>query len=193
MEPDLQKKEFTALLCGTSGEITSEIFSRFVLEKNPRARLVFLDRGYPQVKYSQRHLSRMLPAARTVFVQADARHLPFRTDSIDYIESDILLNFFHAHELSVVINEWARCLALKGFITTRMLASNHLIKRGIDAVLMRLGEWVMGVTYRSHSLARVKSCLNTAELTFVNGGTSGFFHFQRLSMIKPEGFSSQEH
>ncbi len=103
---------------------------------------------------------------------------------MNYIETDALLNFLNDRDMVRVFLEWKHSLSHDGFVTTRVLASDNILKRCYHMVLLTIGDIVLGVRYKSHSLRSVINDIENARLSYIYGGKAHFFHFRRFSMIK---------
>lgn len=180
----LEKHDFTAVLCGTSGEITSAVFTEFMLSGNSKAHIIILDIGPTQVRQSQALLTQKFPNAKISYVLADARNLPFRADAIDYYETDTLLNFFCPRDVKRVLKGWKYSLKNQGFITTRVLASDHPFRRAWEEFLFLLGKIVIGAPYRTHSLNFVIQTATSLKFNVIHSGASSFGQQRKLAMYK---------
>ncbi len=180
----LDKPGFTAVLCGTSGEITSAVFTEFILAGNSQAQIIILDIGAIQVHQSQALLAKKFPSAKISYVLADARNLPFRAATIDYYETDTLLNFFCQRDVKKVLKGWQYSLKNKGFITTRILASDHFFRKAYEEFLFLLGKIIIGAHYHTHSLNFVIQTAKTLQFNVINSGASRFGQQKKLAMTK---------
>ncbi len=190
--PDFNKNGFRALLCGTSGEITSDVFTEFVLAKNEQAHILIIDLGHLQIKKSRELLAKKFPGAGISYVIADARKLPVASSAVDFIETDTLLNFFNSPDMGKVIKEWHDILTPSGFVTTRILANHNRIRRYYDEFLFALGKLVIGASYKTHSVHTIALNIKKAGFEFINGGHSSFAQQKRFSMIKNPVKKAQE-
>jgi len=182
--PNFLSDNFTALLCGTSGEITSLQFARFVFEKNPKARIIVLDFAQEQLKKSEDILSMKYPDKNINYVLSDAKRTPFEDKSIDYIETDGFLEYFYANDLCALLQEWNRILRPSGFITTREFASNSWIGRFIDKLRLFAAKYYLGVTVYAHKENELTRNIQNAGFRFVKGGNTFIPTLKRFSMIK---------
>jgi ubiquinone/menaquinone biosynthesis C-methylase UbiE len=159
------------------------------LNKNSKAHIIILDLGHLQIRQSKKVLSEKFPNAKISYVWADARNMPFTANSVDYIETDVLLNFMNTKEMAKVLKTWEHCLAEDGFITTRILASNNIFRRMYDPFLFTLGALVVGAKYKTHTLNSVAKSIHNATLKFVYGGKTNFFQIKRLSLVEHRNLS----
>lgn len=121
----LEKKSFSCLLCGVSGEITAKEFIQFVFSKNKYAHITIIDMGTQQVsaikklvqeKYADKHIS-----VRKINALSLQKH--FSPQSFDWIETDGFIEYFDKENLAKLLKQWKLILKRNGFITTRDFAS----------------------------------------------------------------------
>jgi len=182
--PNFSKKNFTALLCGTSGEKTSSIFVNFVLSKNKNAKIIILDISETQLVKSKSVLTKQFPKANIKYVKADAKNTEIKTASIDYIETDGFLEYFDADGLLLLLNEWKRLLSNGGFVTTRAFASNSFFGKITDKIRVLIGKHYLNVTLHVHHMKDIIGAIRKTGLDFVQGGGTFFPTFKRFSLLK---------
>ena len=178
------KKGFTALLCGTSGEVTSTEFVSFVLSKNPKARIIILDIAPKQLERSRIVLSKKFPNAKIKYIQADAKNIPLKDESIDYIETDGILEYFSKGDMNILFKEWSRVLKKNGFVTLRDFATNSLLGRIVDKIRLFVGKKYLGVTLYQHLLDNITNAIKNGKFKHVYGGGTFCPTYRRISLVK---------
>lgn len=108
-----------ALLCWTSGEITSRYFSSMILWYNKQSTIIILDQWPDQVNQSRFFLEKELPNAQIEYCICDASNTWFQEESIHFIETDFMFEYFNDSALNELISEWQRILHEDGVITFR--------------------------------------------------------------------------
>lgn len=183
-QPDFSTDNFTALLCGTSGEVTSEQFLKFIFNKNPEAKIIILDISSEQLEKSKIKLSQKYPHKDIVHLLSDAKHTQLNNESVDYIETDGFLEYFNSKNLDLLFNEWKRILRPNGFVTTRAFASSSALGRLIDKLRIFAAKHYLGVEIFSHSIQSMTKSIRNAGLNHVQGGGTLVPTFKRFSMNK---------
>ena len=182
--PDFDRKGFTSLLCGTAGAATSRAFVRYVLSRNRAAPIVVLDRSEIPLEESKRVLDKEFPEAAIAYLRCDARKMPLKRGSVDYVETDAFLEYFPPQELDLLLAEWSRVLRKDGFITTRAFASDSFFGTIVDNVRLLIAKHVFGVQVYRHTKEVLGTALRRAGFRFVIGGNTFLPTFKRFSIVK---------
>mgnify|MGYP001561101362 CR=1 FL=1 len=181
---DFSKRGFTALLCGTSGEITSEEFINFIMSRNKKARIIILDIASEQLEQSKIILSKKYNKVAIKYLLSDAKDISLKNQSVDYIETDGFLEYFSKQDMDIVLKEWDRILKKGGFITLRDFASNSQFGKIIDMVRIFIGKVYFGVKLHAHSFQDFINAFKDTNFSFVNGGRAFLPTYRRFSLYK---------
>ena len=181
---NFSKSVFTALLCGTSGEITSEEFVNFVLSHNKKARIIILDIASEQLEQSKIVLSKKYDKVNIKYLLSDARDISLKNQSVDYIETDGFLEYFSKQDIYIVLKEWNRILKKGGFITLRDFASNSQFGKIIDMARLFIGKAYFGIILHAHSFDDFIKAFKDTNFSFVSGGRTFLPTYIRFSLYK---------
>ncbi|MBI2654749.1 class I SAM-dependent methyltransferase [Candidatus Woesearchaeota archaeon] len=181
---DFSKKGFTALLCGTSGEITSEEFVSFVLSHNKKARIIILDIASEQLEQSKIVLSKKYDKVNIKYLLSDAMDISLKNQYVDYIETDGFLEYFSKQDINIVLKEWNRILKKGGFITLRDFARNSKFGKIMDIVRIFIGKEYLGARLYAHSFDDLIKAFNDNHFLFVSGGGTFLPTYRRFSLYK---------
>lgn len=179
---DFLRRDFTALLCGTSGEITSLEFVNFVFSKNPEAKIIILDISSIQLEKSKNILSKKFPKAKIKYIQSDANDTSIKNQSVDYIETDGLLEYFSKPNLFFLLKEWKRILKKNGIVTFRAFASDSFLGRIVDKIRLFIGKYYLHVKLYAHTFIDTSKVIKKAGFSFVHGGGTFCPTFKRFSL-----------
>lgn len=183
--PNFKKKSFTCLLCGVGHEATADEFISFVSARNPMAKIIIIDLGKEQINAVNKLVKHKYPALSIVIKQINALNLDrfIQTESVDWIETDGLLEYFDKKSLAKLLKVWHKILTPDGFITTRDFASVGRFERVIDNFRIWLGKVWLGVVLHSHSWEELEKLFQAAGFRYT---THEFLFptFYRFSLIK---------
>jgi len=179
---NFSKKDFTALLCGTSGDVTSQEFVKFVFSKNPNAEVRILDVSLTQLEKSKEVLSEKFLNAKIRYILSDAKATQIEDNSIDYLETDGLLEYFSKEDIYLLFKEWKRILKIDGIITLRAFASSSFWGRIIDRIRLFISKQYLGVTLYAHSLKHILGVVKKTEFSVIQGGNTFCPTFKRFSL-----------
>lgn len=159
---DIEKERFTALLCGTCGEVTSSIFVEHILRFNNHARIIILDLGDAQIKHSKEMTSKKFPDADVSYVVADARNSGLPAASIDFIDTDFMFEYLDERGLNQLFAEWRRILVRRGHIAFRTFGTTSWLSRQLDYLLIHgFCRLLMKSDVYSHSLESIENMLQS--------------------------------
>lgn len=136
---NLQSNYNNVLLCGTCGEITSLLFVKNILSINPKAHITILDYGEAQVQNSKLAIEKKYPNADVQYIVSDARSTIIEDQSIDYIDTDYMFEYFNKEGLDELFKEWKRILNPSGLITFRAFA--------VQSTFSKFLHWIMVDVY----------------------------------------------
>lgn len=176
--------DFTALLCGTSGEITTDEFIKSVYSVNSTAKIIIIDLGNEQIDSVIKLIDKFYPSRNIVVKQANALNLDFiEKATIDWIETDGFLGFFDEKTLPLLLLEWKRILKDNGFITFRDFATTSLLGCFIDWLRAKISIISIGLNLNRRSKKTLDKALSDAGFRFVTKPTI-IPDFYRYCLIK---------
>lgn len=177
------KHDFSALLCGVSGEITADEFLNFALNKNKSMHIHVIDVEHEQTRAVAKLVKKKYPKAQIHVQKANAldlSHIP--SHSIDWIETDALLEYFDDNNLHTVLQEWKRLLKADGVITLREFASNNWFETWVDRVRIWLVKVYLGEMAYMHPKTQLEKAFKKNKFKFVSGLTP-FLALKRYTLI----------
>jgi SAM-dependent methyltransferase len=182
---DFLKKNFTVLQCGTSGEITSEEFIKFVLRKNKKAKIYILDIGQRQIKAINN-------LVRTKYRNYNIKTLKInaldvckyiRCQSVDLIETDGFLEYFSQKDLPKLLLSWKKLLTKDGFVITRVPTVRNRLEDFLYKRVLWVGRTFFGTDVYQYSDADLKKIFQKTGFRFVEGPTPLVFVLRRFLLL----------
>jgi SAM-dependent methyltransferase len=182
--PNFKKKDFTCLLCGVGNEVTAEEFIKFVLKRNTDPDIWIIDLGKEQIDAVKQMVIIKFPNLNIKVMQIDALKLEglIKGNTIDWIETDGLFEFFDNATIRKLLSIWKSLLTKEGFITTTATSSRWALQEYFDKVKIWVGKVWLGVTVYSHTRAQMRQNFKEVGLKFVEGPTM-LPYFKRYSLI----------
>lgn len=154
------QKHFTALLCGTCGEITSEIFVKHILSIHPNAHIIILDYGKDQVVASEKQIQKRFPNAHVSYIIADARHSGIPSSSVDFIDTDFMFEYLDALGIDELFQEWRRILKPDGLAAFRAFGTGSWLSRWTyRLILQSFCTLLLQSDIHAHSLSSLEQIL----------------------------------
>ena len=164
--------DFTTLLCGTSGEITTDEFIKSVYSVNPKAKIIIIDLGKEQIDSVIKLINRSYTSKNIIIKQADALNLDFiPTSTIDWIETDGFFCFFDEKTLPLLLFEWKRVLKNNGFVTFRDFATTTSFGRFIDWLRMKVTKTFVKFDLNRRSKKIMDKTFSDAGFKFISKRT----------------------
>lgn len=184
-KPNFTKKKFTCLLCGVGNETTADEFIRFVAKRNPRVRIIIIDIGEEQIEAVKKLVKNKYPNLDIEVKKINALKLNtfIEKNSVDWIETDGLFEYFDKKSLGELLMLWESLLTKDGFVTTRACASQGMIGRIIDSLRVRLGKVWPGVNLYAHNRQEVINLVLKSGFKYTEGLTP-IPTLRRYSLIK---------
>lgn len=182
--PNFKKKDFACLLCGVGNEVTAEEFIKFVIKRNSDPNIWMIDLGKEQIDAVKQMVIRKFPNLNIKVKQIDALKLEglIKGNTIDWIETDGLFEFFDNATIRKLLSIWKRLLTKEGFITTTATSSRWALQEYFDKVKIWAGKVWLGVTVYSHTRTQMRQNFKEVGLKFVEGPTV-VPYFKRYSLI----------
>lgn len=181
---NFSKKNFTALLCGCAGDVTADEFIKFVLGKNPNAKIIIVDIGKEQITAVDKLVRKKYKSNNITTIQKDILNLKsIPPNSVDWIETDAVLGYFNNKELTRVLEKWNKWLSDDGFVTMREAA----VEGPISHISDQIKRWVAKVHFGSLLYRRSRiELVNAFEKTGFDHtcGLTPIPSLLRFSMIK---------
>ncbi len=175
---------FTALQCGTAGEITTDEFLKSALNQNQNAKIIIIDLGEEQIASVKKLVSNKYKNKQIKVHQANALDLSFVPNkSVDWIETDGFLAFFDQETLPKLLKEWKRILKDNGFITFRDFASNTFPEKLIDDARIALTKYSVKANLTRRTKTEMDTSFSEAGFQF-NFGRTLIPGFYRYCLIK---------
>lgn len=184
-DPKFTKRGFTCLLCGAGNETTADEFIRFVIKRNPKTKIHIIDIGDEQIKAVRRLVKNKYPNLDIEVKKINALKLNtfIEKNSVDWIETDGLFEYFDKKSLRELLMLWRGLLTKDGFVTTRACASQGMIGRMIDSLRIRLGKVWPGVNLYAHNRQEVINSILKSGFKYTEGLTP-IPTLRRYSLIK---------
>ncbi len=182
--PIISSQNFTALLCGTAGSTTSKTFARYIFSRNPKTKLIILDKGDEQIEDSKKTLNSLFPSKNIIYLCEDALKTSLPRESIDYIETDGLFEFFSYKDLGKLLKEWDRILKDNGFITFRAYTNYSWFTLFFDKIKLFVGNKFLSVKVYAHSKKNLEKILNQSNFKWKVSGKTFLPGFLRFIMHK---------
>jgi ubiquinone/menaquinone biosynthesis C-methylase UbiE len=175
------------LLCGTSGEVTSSIFSEHIQQQNPDARITILDAGEEQIRRSEERISATFPDADVHYIIADARASGIPDASIDFIDTDFLFVYLDSQGLDQLFTEWRRILAPGGTVAFRTFATRSILSSGGSALMNLWCKVGLGAAAYSHSFEEIEGLLQKHGFEYRFAGRAFLPFGYRVIAVKSAG------
>ncbi len=189
MSLPVTKPNFTALLCGTCGEITSGIFVDHILRLNPNAKIVVLDYGEEQVNQSKKSIDTKFPEAHVSYVVADARNSGIPDASVDFIDTDFMFEYLDAQGLDQLFREWKRILVPKGHVAFRAFGTSSWLSELTYLLLIKgFCKLLLKSDIYSHSLVSIENVLRKYGFEYFIAGRAFLpfgYRFVATRKMKP--------
>jgi len=168
--PNFKKQNFTALLCGVGNESTADALIRFVLERNPKAKIYIIDLGKDQVVAVKTLIKNKYPNLPVYVKQMDALNLSawIPKNTVDWIETDWLFAFFSQKSLYSLLKVWHQLLSNIGIVTTRCGVDRNWFDRLVTKLIIWIGKIWLGVKLYPHSKANLDRLIAKSGFRFVS-------------------------
>jgi len=165
--PKFKDSNFTALQCGTAGEITTDEFLKSVLNQNQNAKIIIIDLGEEQIASVKKLIFNKYSNKQIKARQANALDLSFiPNESVDWIETDGFLAFFDKNILPKLLKEWKRILKDDGFITFRDFASSTVFEKIIDEARIVLAKHTVKANLTRRTKKEMDNFFSSAGFKF---------------------------
>lgn len=183
--PNFKKKDFTCLLCGVGNEVTAEEFIKFVIKRNLDPNIWMIDLGKEQIDAVKQMVIRKFPNLNIKVNQINALDLNnlIKENSIDWIETDGLFEFFDNTSIRKLLNVWKKLLTKDGFITTTATSSRWKLQEYFDNIKIWAGKVWLGVAVYPHTRTQMRQNFKAVGFKFVEGPTM-LPYFKRYSLIQ---------
>lgn len=184
-QPDFRKKDFACLLCGVAMERTAYEFIKFVIARNPEAKIWIIDLGEEQVAAVERLVVEKYRNVDVIVRRINALDLKtlISAGSLDWIETDGFIQYFDSPSLQKLMDVWLYLLKPDGFITFRDFTTGE--RTVVPADRFRI--WLVKVWLKAKIFRHTKEELDSlfAQLNFrkVEGATI-LPTYKRFSLIK---------
>jgi predicted SAM-dependent methyltransferase len=106
-----------------------------------------------------------------------------KPESIDWIETDGLFEFFNYSLLTELLSIWRRVLSSDGFISTTATSTNNYFDIFFDKFKILAGKFWLGVKVYSHARQEIWKIFDQTGFNFVEGPTI-VPYFKRYSLCK---------
>ncbi len=182
--PNFNKQNFTCLLCGVGNEVTAQEFIRFVTKRNKNPNIWIIDLGQEQITSVERMVKHKYPNQKISIKQISALDLNtlIKLNSVDWIETDGLFEFFDNVSIRELLGVWKKLLTRDGFISTTVTSSRWKLQEYFDRIKIRIGKVWLGVIVYPHTRNEMRRNFESAGLKYVEGATI-IPYFKRYSMI----------
>ena len=186
------QSDFSCLLCGVGNAKTARSFIEFVIERNPKARIVIIDLGTEQIAAVKKLVRQSFKAYDIEVRQINALDLTtwLKPASFDWIETDGFLELFSPVQLRELLKIWHTLLKKVGYISIREPASNSPMGSILDICRVRIGWWWLKIMVYRYTLADLEKLFIQSGFLFVTFPTK-VPTFRRFTMVKTTIVSSQ--
>lgn len=183
-QPKFSKKSFTALLCGVGNEVTADEFIKFTLKRNSSAKFWIIDLGKEQVEAVKKMVLKKFPNINIKIKQINALDLNslIKKESIDWIETDGLFEFFTNGQVISLLKIWKDLLVKDGFATTTATSARWKLQEYFDLIKIWVGKKWLGVVTYPHTRSEMRSNFDKAGFRYIEGPTV-IPYFKRYSLV----------
>lgn len=183
-QPNFDNPNFTCLLCGVGNETTAEEFTNFVLKRNKSPNILIIDLGKEQIDAVKKMVDKNFPNVKITIKQTDALKLNtiIKPNSINWIETDGLFEFFNNDSIKKLLEVWKNLLTKDGFITTTATSSRWKLQELFDSIKIWAGKVWLGVVLYPHTRTQMRENFKDTGFKFVEGPTI-IPYFKRYSMV----------
>lgn len=184
ISPDFSKKNFTCLLSGCGNEQTADTFIQFVISQNKKAKIYIIDLGLEQIKAIKKMVASKYKNLAIEVWQTNALDLRkiIKKDSLDWIETDGVMEFFDSPSLQKLLQIWHELLKKDGFITTRDCITEGKLTKIADYLRVKIAYRWLGVKLYPHSKQEYENLFNQMGFRYFTGDT-GLFTYKRFALI----------
>lgn len=185
LQPNFTKADFSCLLCGVGFEGTADLFINFVTQRNPKAKIWTIDLGAEQIAAVDKLVKEKYPDLDITVKKINALDLEtlIPKNSLDWIETDGVLEYFDSPSLEKLLIIWNTILKPDGFITTRDFSTGNGIARATDAFRIWLGKHWLGVSIFRHTKEEFARLFKQVGFKYVEGLTP-LPTFKRFLIVK---------
>lgn len=181
--PNFDKQNFTCLLCGVGNEVTAEEFIKFVIKRSRNPHIWIIDLGKEQITSVERMVKNKYSNLNINIKQINALNLNtlIKLNSVDWIETDGLFEFFDNNSIRKLLKVWKGLLTKDGFITTTATSSRWKLQEYFDRIKIWLGKKWLDVTVYPHTRKEMRENFESVGLKYTEGPTI-IPYFKRYSM-----------
>ncbi|MBI5358889.1 methyltransferase domain-containing protein [Candidatus Amesbacteria bacterium] len=150
---NFEKQDFSCLLSGCGNEQTADTFIQFVIKRNKNAKIYIIDLGKEQVKAIKKLVISKYKNFDVVVQQINALDLKkiISPKSLDWIETDGVMEFFDHKSLEKLLQVWHNLLKKDGFITTRDCVTEGKLTPMADFLRINIAYKWLGVKLYAHT------------------------------------------
>lgn len=170
-KPDFNKENFTCLLCGVGNERTADEFIKFIIKRNPRAKIWIIDIAEEHLRAVQRLVTKKYSNLDIHVKKINAFELQtiICNESVDWIETDGFMEFFDKDSLEKLLTVWHALLKPDGFVTTRDYISSGKWNKIIDPLRNIIMRGWLGVEIYKHSKEDFDFIFNKTGMHSIEG------------------------
>lgn len=182
--PKFNKQNFNCLLCGVGNEVTADEFIKFVIKRNQNPHIWIIDLGQEQITSVEGMVKYKYPNLNIGIKQINALNLNtlIKLNSVDWIETDGLFEFFDNISIRKLLEVWKKLLTNNGFMTTTATSSRWKLQDYFDRIKIWVGKKWLGVTLYPHTRKEMRQNFEGEGLKYIEGPTI-VPCFKRYSMI----------
>lgn len=184
-QPNFEKANFACLLCGVGHEQTANEFIKFATQRNQKTKIWIIDLGEKQIAAVKKLVTEKYPNLNITIKRINALKLDklIPKESLDWIETDGVIEFFDSPSLEKLFSIWTMLLKPDGFITTRDFSTGSGITKTTDALRIWLAKHWLGVSLFRHTQEEFTSLFKQFQLKAIEGITP-LPTYKRFSIIK---------
>ncbi len=190
-QADFSKPDFTCLLCGVAQEKTADNFIKFVVKRNPKAKIWIIDIGEEQVRaveelVKQKYLDINITIRKINALELDTI-IPIAT--LDWIETDGFMQYFDSPSMQKLWSIWNQILKPDGFITIRDFSTTG----SMMAVADKFRIWLVKVWLKAKIFRHTKEefyGLFKQHGLLVTEGPTPLPTYKRFSLMKVRNYAT---
>jgi len=185
VKTNFHKTNFTCLLCGVGNEHTADQFIKFVIKRNIQAKIWIVDLGEEQIEAITKLVKEKYINRDITVIKINALRLEkiIPNESLDWIETDGVLEFFDDSSLEKLLNIWKILLKPDGFITTRDYSTGNGISKITDALRILIFKHWLGVSLFRHTHKEFNDLFEKIGFKYFEGSTP-LPTYKRFCIIK---------
>jgi hypothetical protein len=181
---DFGKKDFSCLLSGCGNEQTADTFIQFVIHRNKKAKIYIIDLGQEQINAIKKLVVSKYGKLDITIQLINALDLKkiIKMGSLDWIETDGVMEFFDSNSLGKLLQVWHNLLKKDGFITTRDCITEGKLTQVADFLRVNIAYKWLGVKLYAHTKQDYEKLFAQIGFRYFIGNTA-LFTYHRFALV----------